>query len=454
VRFRTGPDVPLSTYEPEGDLATEWEQPDEVTYVFTLHPNANFQNVAPVDGRAVTAEDVIYSFQRQTDLKVCASFLPAMATREAVNDKTLRLTAASPNADFIATLGGLANKVIAREVVDQYGDLKEAPIIGSGAWIFEEWVPSNVVRLRRNPDFFRSGLPYADELQILRIADQAAYEAAFRTGDIVTLWPSAGSQGLIYRVGEDMADVTVLREKANPTTLKPKGDAPPTSDIRVRQAIFSAINRQDIIDGIFDGEGMLAAGFFLPSDDWQLPESELADLLKQDIAKSNRLLQEAGVTDWNPQLKSFDGPAWTEMAQLMQPMLAEAGINTTIQACNTACVGEANFQRNFELLLTPEGQATSITADLQLRHKGGSPRNPTGIQDSDLDSLIDQQAQEFDEDRRRELVKQIQRRVIEVAGQIPVGNGLALSAVQPFLMNYFGPPYGEYSFYDSLWLAS
>src|SRR5205823_3608385 len=83
------------------DLAESWEQPDELTYVFKLRPNAKFQNIAPVNGREVVAEDVKYSFERQIALKINAGRLPQFARIESVDAKTVKIVTPKPDADFL-----------------------------------------------------------------------------------------------------------------------------------------------------------------------------------------------------------------------------------------------------------------------------------------------------------------------------------------------------------------
>ena len=65
LNYKYGSDVPTGSFTPQGDLAESWEQPDELTYLFKIRRNAKFHNIAPVNGREATAEDVQYSFRRQ-----------------------------------------------------------------------------------------------------------------------------------------------------------------------------------------------------------------------------------------------------------------------------------------------------------------------------------------------------------------------------------------------------
>ena len=172
VHFKIPPEVASpwnSLYD--FDLAASAEQPDSTTVVFKIRPNAKFHNIAPVNGRNATAQDVVYSFQRQIDLKLNASLLPAWDAMQATDATTLQLRLKVPDAEFIPTLAIYQNKIIAKEAVDVHGDLKDGPTIGTGPWILQEWKPMQSTTLKKNPDYFLQGQPYLDTLVWFRLGD-------------------------------------------------------------------------------------------------------------------------------------------------------------------------------------------------------------------------------------------------------------------------------------------
>src|SRR5688572_24882931 len=132
---------------------------------------------------------------------------------------------------------GPQNKVVAREAVQVKGDLREGPNIGSGAWIFKEWVPNSTLKFTRNHDYFRAGLPYADSLELPRIADESTAIAAFRTKQ--TLFVSGNTQLLddLKRSNPELVVTETARPGPPVTTLVLRANSQPTNDIRVRQAI-------------------------------------------------------------------------------------------------------------------------------------------------------------------------------------------------------------------------
>ena len=115
--------------------------------------------------------------------------MSAVDSIEAAGDHLLRLTLATPDADLLLSLADGHAKVVAREVVSEFGDLKNSPVIGSGPWIWEQTQEGIGTTLRRNPGYFEEGVPFLDQLLVSVIKgeglDQSAQQkvlAAFSTG--------------------------------------------------------------------------------------------------------------------------------------------------------------------------------------------------------------------------------------------------------------------------------
>src|SRR2546428_106518 len=90
--YKGGKDIPPLQYAPGPDLAESWTQPDETTYLFKLRSGVKFHNIAPVNGRELVADDVVFSFQRIRDLKSFASQLAGVSKFEAPDKSTVKLT--------------------------------------------------------------------------------------------------------------------------------------------------------------------------------------------------------------------------------------------------------------------------------------------------------------------------------------------------------------------------
>jgi peptide/nickel transport system substrate-binding protein len=158
VKHKAGPGVVPGTFPLEGDLAESWSQPNENTYVFKLRRGVRWHNKPPVNGRELTAEDVKYSIERFMTVKGNANayMLKSLDKVEAVDKYTVKFTLKEP---FVWFLDMIANPhavaIVAREVVEKYGDLKKMEsVIGTGPWMLDAYRPNLGMSFVRNPNYF------------------------------------------------------------------------------------------------------------------------------------------------------------------------------------------------------------------------------------------------------------------------------------------------------------
>jgi len=197
VRHKVGPAVVPGTFAIEGDLAESWSQPDETKYVFKLRRGVRWQPKAPVNGRELTAEDVVYSVERFRTIKgnANASMLKPVDRVEAIDRHTVRFTLKEPYAWFLDMLANpMAACIVARECVEKFGDLRSPEAtVGTGPWMFESYRPNVGMTLVRNPTYFVSGLPYIDRVEIFVDEDNASRMAAFLGGKYDLGWENPGA---------------------------------------------------------------------------------------------------------------------------------------------------------------------------------------------------------------------------------------------------------------------
>jgi ABC-type transport system substrate-binding protein len=415
--YKFGSDVPDSAFIPAGDLAESWTQADDLTYVIKLRQGAKWQNIAPMSGREVVAEDIVFSWQRQVDTKTRASQLPSLAKIEAVDKYTVKLTSPAPDADFLVTLAGPQNAIVPKDVVEQKGDLKDGPLIGFGPWILEKWTPNTNSTFKRNPDYYLKGLPYADSMEITRIADDGAALAAFRAHQYV-MTPSGVTLPQLEQIKRDAPDLQIIRSKRSGVGLEfiLNASMPPFNDIRVREAVHRAINRKDIIDTVRFGLGWYSAGIGLPDLSWALPEDEVKELTKQDIPRAKQLLAQAGF----PNGFEFEFLAHNlttqpkDTAELVAAQLRQVGITANIRLIDSVALtdrvrGRGEFQAVTSLVSVVIPWASLYT---RLHSKGS--QNAVRLNDPNLDQMIEKQNTLVkDPEARKKALMDLQRYVIK-----------------------------------------
>src|SRR5215475_1473327 len=183
LKQKAGPGVQPGSFALEGDLAESWSQPDETTYVFKLRKGVRWHPKPPVNGRELTAEDVVYSMDRFRTVKGNPqNYLLAMVDRvEAPDRYTVKVVLKEPYVWFPDIVANpMTGAIVARECVDKFGDLKKwEATVGSGPWMLDSYRPNVGMTLTRHPQYFVPGLPYADRVELVVDEDQASRVAAF-----------------------------------------------------------------------------------------------------------------------------------------------------------------------------------------------------------------------------------------------------------------------------------
>jgi peptide/nickel transport system substrate-binding protein len=421
--FKHGPGVRLN-YEPVGDLAESWTQPDDVTYIFKIRQGVKWHNMPPVNGRELVADDIAYSFQRIIDGKANASYMAGVTKIEAPDKSILRMTLDRPNADFLWNIASPYCKVVAKEAVDLKGDLKEGPMIGTGAWIFDHWDKGQATYMKRNPDYYIKGRPYLDSFIWYRIGDQASLLNAFRSKNLDVIGPGYTPKEM-DDLKKQLVDIEVNAVPgASRFEVTLKGDRPPFNDPRLREAFSKAINRQEFIDTLLGGAGQTDSGLTVASPDYALPVDDVKRLLPFDLEGAKQLMRQAGVDRIDVQMEvgNFLSGLVAQCGELIQAQLAKANINIKLNILEGATwVTQVRNAGQYQTSLGLQAGPQPTSTELLNRHHSKGPQFTTAIADPELDRMIEQQATLVkDAAARAKLVQDIQRRYIGLRGFVPL----------------------------------
>lgn len=447
LRTKTGPGTPEPSGIPHPDLAESWEQPDDLTYIFKLRQGVMFHKIPPVNGREAVAEDVVYSFNRQrTPGFPNSSYLAGVSKIEALDRYRVKITLSEPDADFLQSVSDARCKVIAHEVVEQYGDLKQAPVIGTGPWIFDKEEPDSLFTAVRNPEYFLKPLPYADRIEIYRMVDYTAQFTAFRAKQVDYFYAGITKQMVdtLKGIPELTINTAPSGYSGNPEILL-QCSQPPFSDVRVRQAFMKAIDRQAMIQVLYAGDGEY--GFpisTLPAADWLLAQDELGKYYKRDIPEARRLLAAAGYGNGltvESIVPSTGGDVFKTAAELAVAHVKEAGIDLRLKIVDTAEHSQqVTLKGDYQVAMGTSIQFNSTNAELLSRFHSKGSRHTFRLNDPQLDRMVEEQARMGkDPEARKKLVKDIQRRVLDQA--VPQTNvrGRSYWVMWPHVKNFSRP---------------
>ena len=251
------------------------EQPDQVTYVFRLNPEARWHDVAPLDGRAVTAQDVLASIERQRagraqDFPRKGRWDPITSV-EALDGRTIVARTEAPFAGTLARFASPEGFVLPPELADDLGPALQA---GSGPFRWVEWEEGSYASVARNDAWHgpEDG-PFLDGLSTVPPRSLEELEADFRTRALDAV--EAGflqAQELKRRLPE-------LREARSAVArfygMRFLAGLPPYDDPRLRQALTVAVDRRQMLDRFFHGSGTLNPWISAAVRRWSLPQAEL-----------------------------------------------------------------------------------------------------------------------------------------------------------------------------------
>ena len=459
LKHRAGPGVQPGTFPIEGDLAESWTQPNETTYVFKLRRGVRWHPKPPVNGRELTAEDVVYSVERFLQVKGNANayMLRAVDKVEALDRHTVRFTLKEPFAWFPDMLANpLAVAIVAKECVEKFGDLKKPEaVVGTGPWMLDSYRPNVGMTFARHPQYFVPGLPHIDRVELYVDEDNASRMAAFLTGKYDLGWEY---QGAINRTDWVQIKDTLKQRRPNLRVIEfpsnvmshvsMRTDQAPFSDVRVRQAMSLAIDRQGIIDSVLEGVGVMNPPVPGALRDWSLPMDQLGEgarYYKHDPAEAKRLLAAAGHPGGFPMSLCFTDYGSTVMvdsAQLVVKYLRDVGINARLDQKEYGAYISTCFYGKFDSgAFGPQTPYLDPDNFLFGQYYPGETKNQSHINDPVVADLLVRQRRTPDAGKRREVIHEIQRHLAKQQHYVQLPSAMAIGVWEGALKNY-GPNLG------------
>src|SRR5881296_513866 len=279
----------------KGDLAEAWEgSADFKTWTFKLRQGVKWHNVPPLKGRELVADDIKYCYEAYAQEGVQSFTFQEIDGMETPDKYTIRIHLKSPNVLFPQNLAEPITVIFAREVLEEDGDLKKR-LIGTGPYILKEHTRKVRVVLQRNPDYWDKGRPYVDEYVILSTPDAATRLAAFRTGQADFIWVASPSEVETIIKTNPATVVQAYHNTLAPFGLALAQDRAPFNDVRVRRAVSMAIDRQKMVDTVFEGHGILGWGVpYIYYQDTPPTAKDLGLWWQYRPAEAKKLLAEAG----------------------------------------------------------------------------------------------------------------------------------------------------------------
>ncbi len=402
----------------EGDLAESWSVgEDGVTWTFNLRHGVKFHN-----GKEFTSKDVVASYDRLlNEVAVRYNSLAKGYIEDvyAVDDYTVCIVTPGPVASLLANLTHRSNLILDADYIEKYGldlGLTAESVNGTGPYRLASWNKDQEMVFESFPDYFEGEVP-TKTIDILIVTDANARCVALETGqvDIATVNSSE-----IPRLQETPGIQVLMLEGIGSQGLQFNCANEYMKDPRVRQAISYAIDRQLIIDTLYSDIGEKVCTAPVNPNVWGYYDF---GVIPQDVEKAKALLAEAGYPD------GFDiiiqlYPNYnksTETCEMIVSMLADVGINATIEVVDNAtfkaCRGNRSYPgEDFPWAMFFMGYgAGTADCDEGLRRiwstspDGNNNNNYGWYSNAEVDRLLEAAIGELDEEKRLELYKDAQQ---------------------------------------------
>jgi len=404
---------------------------DGLVYTFILRDNVKFHN-----GNAVTAEDVKYSLERVSGLldgTPLISTLKTIQSVEILDEKTVQVTVGSANTELIYSF-------VAAIIPAGSGEDASANPVGTGPFSFVSYTPLEGIVLAKNPDYWQEGLPYLDQVtfKIVNSADTALMELQGGTIDLYAYLTDSQAQAL-------QGSHQVLASASNVVqALFLNNAVAPLDDVRVRQAILYALDKDEINDYVGGGAGTLISSAMLPTLKEYYVDLNDTYGTKANVEKAKELLKEAGYENGFdleiaiPSNYEFH----MQTGEVVVEQLKAVGINATIKAVEWGTwLDEVYNGRKYTATIS--GLTCDMTPGYLLnRFQTDSKKNFINFANAEYDELYVKAQETLDLAQKAEYYKQLQKILCDEAAtaflQVPAN----MTAISKELEGYkFYPVY-------------
>ena len=426
----------------EGELVSSWQvSADQKTITFKLKPNLKW-----ADGKALTSADVLWTWQAITDDKngsPYASDFQLVKKAEASDPLTFSVTYSEPYAPALDSWAGL--QVLPKHLLegkDLHTTTFARKPIGSSYYQLDNWATGENIKLSRNPTS-ALGPANIDKLVSRIIPDTSAQFLELMAGNIdsMSLDPTQFSR-IVPARPKLTEKLNLYKELGSGYTymgfnLKRK----PFDDVRVRQAINYAIDKQEIIDGVYLGLGINIASPYKPGTRWSNPNLQP---YPYDPEKAKTLLKEAGFVLNSEGILERDGKALSfeiitnqnkereKSSVLIQRRLKAVGIDVKIRSIEWASF-ISRFIKTGDFDVVVLGWSLGLDPDqYSIWHssqQGGDKFNFIGYGNPKVDKLLERGRTELDPDKRQVIYHEFAKELLHDSPVIYLSAGYGLSAI-------------------------
>ncbi len=446
LKYDSGPGVGPNSFVPVPDLAEKYDvSKDGLTYTFTLRANAKWQNKPPMSGRAVTADDVVWSYTRFKQVSPNKNYFDIVKDVKATDPRTVVFTLNNAFAPFENSIAAPVFWIMPKEVIEADGDGRKR-VIGSGPWIFDKFDKGVQVVAKKNPDYYFTGTPYVDEVDLLIVPEDATAIASFRSKQIDLIGPSQTDRKALASSNPEIQFVDFPQNLLY--FMYWRVDAPPFNDVRVRQAVSLALDRDELITVLYEGKGYINNAVPAGLESWWLdPRSAdmgpSAQYFKRDVDAAKKLLAAANFPTGTkiPFISSLNayGNTFNSSIDTVIKQMKDLGLQLDFRPQDYAAYIGSTFLGKYDPGTMVWGLETPFQEPHDYLYNMYHPkgvRNHAGINDPKLTDMLEKQAVTLDKTERKKIIFDIQRYTGDQQYYVIGPIGPTTIATQPWVKNF------------------
>ncbi|HBZ83810.1 MULTISPECIES: glutathione ABC transporter substrate-binding protein [Brevibacillus] len=398
-------------------LATEWKQVDDLTWEFKLREGVTFH-----DGTPFNAEAVKKTFERALDPKVGsprASNFAMIKEIKAVDDKTVQFILDYPFAPLLSILASTEGSIISPKAIAEGADTLARKPVGTGPFKFEDWIPGQEMTLAKNENYWGEK-PKVDKVQYKVVPEDTTRIAMVEAGEA--------------HIGDQLPVTEVERAQATPSMNMVRAEGlgveyigfnvtkKPFDDVRVRQAVAHAIEKEAIVKGVYNNVGTEAVSSMSPKVIGYNPNLED---YKYDVNEAKSLLAAAGYANgFKTSIVTDDRKERMNVAEVIQSQLKGIGIDVEIKVMEYGAYLEYTDKGEHAMFIGGWGNATGDGDYNQYNvfHSSskGSAGNIAFYNNPEVDKLIEEGRREKDEAKRNAIYAKLQEIELKEVPVIPI----------------------------------
>ncbi|MEK5523206.1 ABC transporter substrate-binding protein [Heyndrickxia sp. FSL W8-0423] len=450
------------TTEIEPGLAKSWKVSDDgLTYTFNLEEGVKFH-----DGTDFNAEAVVKNFDRWANGNVekfpyyqsqfggyKGEKAAVIKEVKAIDPKTVEFTLFRPQAPFLKNLAMTPFGISSPAAIEKYGDKYIENPVGTGPFKFKEWKRNDTITVVKNENYWKKGLPKLDTVILKVIKDNSARLNALIKGDVDLIDGMNPSD--IEKVKSDKNLQIFERPSMNLGYLGFNVTKKPFDNVKVRQALSHAVNKEALIKNFYEGTAEPAKNPMPPSVSGY--NDDIVDY-DYDLDKAKKLLEEAGYKDgfsvdfWTMPVVRPYMPNGQKVAEAIQADFAKIGVKTKIVTMEWGTYLEKLAKGEAPMYIVgwtgDNGDADNFLYALLDKDAIGSNNNSQYANDEVHDLLIKAQT-ETDEAKRNDYYKKAQEIIHNDAPWVPLAHSVPQLAGKSTIEGFFPHPTGSQSFVDT-----